>query len=91
MLLGDIPGFPGRLCPAAGGAWLSVFAVEPWTPLRSYGLALRLDRGFAPAGSLHSPAEGRRHGVTSCLEIGGELFVACKLDDVVVAVDTAQE
>jgi len=26
VLLGDLPGYPGRLSPAAGGYWLSVFA-----------------------------------------------------------------
>lgn len=90
ILLDDLPGFPGRLSPAASGAWLSVFAVRPWTPLRSYGLAVRLDKEFSPVASLHSPAEGRRHGVTSCLEVGSELFVACKLDDVLVAVEAPE-
>jgi hypothetical protein len=91
LLLADLPGFPGRLCPAAAGAWLSVFAVKPWTPVRSYGLAVLLDRTFAPVASLHSPSSGHRHGVTSCLEVGGELFVACKLDDVLVAVETTED
>jgi hypothetical protein len=91
VLLDDLPGYPGRLSPAAAGAWLSIFAVEPLAPVRSYGLAVRLGADFSPVASLHSPAAGRRHGVTSCLEVGGELFVACKIDDVLVAAEIAGE
>jgi hypothetical protein len=91
VLLDDLPGYPGRLSPAAAGAWLSVFALKPWAPVRSYGLAVRLDADFLPVASLHSLADGRRRGVTSCLEIGGELFVACKIDDVLVAAEIAGE
>jgi hypothetical protein len=33
--------------------------------------------------SLHSRANGRRHGVTSCLEIEGRLFFCSKGDELV--------
>ena len=132
ILLEDLPGYPGRLCPAGGsGAWLAVFAprsragrgraararlsplddagdrarlldrpqpaprpplqqpggMTSWAPRRSFGLALRLDADFTPVASLHGSAKGRRHGVTSCLEIDGELLVACRGEDVLIAAE----
>jgi hypothetical protein len=132
ILLDDLPGYPGRLCPDGGmGAWLAVFAprsrdieavlrerafrhwmlraIAPrfWIaprlgalgpsrpggiaksrgPRRSSGMALRLNAEFAPVAALKSRARGRRHGVTSCLEIDGELLVACKGDDVLIAAE----
>jgi len=132
ILLEDLPGYPGRLCPAGrSGAWLAVFAprsrqveavlrerafrrwmmraiapgfwiapslrpgrpsnkpggMTSWAPRRSFGLALRLDADFTPVASLHGSAKGRRHGVTSCLEIDGELLVACRGEDVLIAAE----
>ena len=132
ILLDDLPGYPGRLCPAGGsGAWLAVFAprsrqvevvlrehafrrgmmraiapgywIAPglrplrgarkpggmagWARRRSHGLVLRLDADFAPVAALHGRATGRRHGVTSCLEIEGELLVACRGDDLLIAAE----
>jgi hypothetical protein len=88
ILLEDLPGHPGRLSPApGGGAWLSVFA--PPAPWRPFGLALGLDRGFTPSCALHSRADVKRDGVSSCLEIRGELIVACKGGNVVVAAELA--
>ncbi len=56
--------------------------LKPWAPTRSYGLVARLDRDYRPVASLHSRANGRRHGVTSCLEIGGRLFFCSKGDGI---------
>jgi len=77
--------------PMQGGAVKTLGIFKPWAPSRSYGLAVRLDRDFIPTASLHSRADGRRHGVTSCLESKGELIVACKGDDVLVSAELAQE
>jgi hypothetical protein len=86
ILLDDLPGHPGRLSAAPrGGAWLAVFA--PPAPRRPFGLALGLDRDFAPTSALHSRADVKRDGVASCLESRGELIVACKGGNVVVAAD----
>lgn len=77
--------------PMQGGAVKTLGIFKPWSPSRSYGLAVRLDGDFTPTTSLHSRADGKRHGVTSCLEIRGELIVACKGDNVLVSADLAQE
>lgn len=95
VLLGDLPGCPGRLSPASdGGAWLAVFAIRLTrspVPSRSYGLAVRLDRDFIPTASLHGRADGHRHGVASCLETRGELFVACRGGDALLSADLTRE
>lgn len=62
--------------------------LKPWAPTRSYGLAVRLDPDYRPVASLHSRANGRRHGVTSCLEIGGRLFFCSKGDGIVASCAT---
>ena len=93
VLLDELPGYPGRLSPApGGGAWLAVFAPRmPWAPSRAFGLAVRLDRDFVATDSLHCHAHERRQGVASCLEIRGELIVACKTGNVLVSADLAEE
>jgi hypothetical protein len=88
ILIEDLPGHPGRLSAApGGGAWLAVFA--PPAPWRPFGLALGLDSDFRQKTALHSGAEAKRDGVSSCLEIRGELIVACKGGNVVVAAELA--
>ena len=77
--------------PMQGGAVKTLGIFKPWAPSRSYGLAVRLDGDFIPTTSLHSRADGKRHGVTSCLEIRGELIAACKGDDALVSADLARE
>jgi hypothetical protein len=77
--------------PMQGGAVKTLGIFKPWAPSRSYGLAVKLDGDFIPTGSLHSRADGKRHGVTSCLENRGELIVACKGDNALVSADLTQE
>ncbi|MBZ9703000.1 MULTISPECIES: hypothetical protein [unclassified Mesorhizobium] len=60
---------------------------KPWSPSRSYGLVVRLDQNMQPRFSLHSRANGIRHGICSVVEKDGELFVASKGGDCVLAVD----
>jgi hypothetical protein len=62
-----------------------VGVLKPWAPTRSYGLAARLNTAYRPVASLHSRANGRRHGVTSCLAISGRLFFCAKGDGVVAS------
>jgi hypothetical protein len=82
--------------PMQGGAVKTLGIYKPWAPTRSYGLVVRLDRDFIPTASLHSRADGRRHGVTACVEIGagagggGGLIVACRGDSAVVRADLPQ-
>ncbi|BCG93661.1 hypothetical protein [Mesorhizobium sp. 131-2-1] len=60
---------------------------KPWSPSRSYGLVVKLDREMQPQFSLHSRANGSRHGVCSVAEKDGRLFVASKGGDCVLALD----
>jgi hypothetical protein len=59
--------------------------LKPWSPSWSYGLVARLDASYRPNASLHSRANGRRHGVTSCLSFDGWLFFCAKGDGVVAS------
>lgn len=60
---------------------------KPWSPSRSYGLVVKLDRSLQPQFSLHSRANGTRHGICSVAERDGRLFVAAKGGDCVLALD----
>ncbi|TPL87406.1 hypothetical protein FJ950_04695 [Mesorhizobium sp. B2-3-14] len=62
---------------------------KPWSPSRSYGLVVKLDQNMQPQFSLHSRANGTRHGICSVVEKGGQLFVASRGGDCVLAVDLA--
>jgi hypothetical protein len=55
-------------------------------------LVLELDGSFTPVQSLHSRAGGRRHGVTTVLEIDGTLWATSKGGDEVlrIAIDQAR-
>lgn len=64
--------------PLQAGSVIRLGIHKPWAPTRSYGLLLRLDDDFHPVWSAHSRADGNRHGVTSCLESDGKLFVTSK-------------
>ncbi|KUM26087.1 hypothetical protein AU467_03550 [Mesorhizobium loti] len=60
---------------------------KPWSPSRSYGLVARLDKNMQPLFSLHSRANGTRHGICSVVEKDGRLFVASKGGDCMLALD----
>lgn len=62
---------------------------KPWSPSRSYGLLVRLDAGLSPVTSLHSRANGSRHGICSALEHDGQVLIASRGGDCVLAVDAA--
>jgi hypothetical protein len=73
--------------PLQGGALKQLGLMKPWAPTRSYGLVIALDRDFQPEASVHSRADGSRHGIRNVLEYGGRLWVASKGGDAVVALD----
>ena len=75
--------------PLQCGAIRMMGVHKAWSPTRSYGLVVRLDRDLVPRESLHSRADGSRHGVCSVLENEGRLLVAAKGGDAVVSIDTA--
>lgn len=80
--------YSGRsfLEPLQGGGVKQMGILKPWAPTRSYGLVIRLDAALAPGASLHSRADGTRHGTTSVLDRAGSLFVTAKGGDAVLAV-----
>jgi hypothetical protein len=71
--------------PTQQGGVMQLGVLKPWSPTRSYGLIVRLDRAYRPIASFHSRANGKRHGVTSCLATEGRVFFAAKGDGVVAA------
>lgn len=58
---------------------------KAWAPSRSYGLVVRLGPDLVPLASLHSRANGRRHGTTSVIEADGRLLIASKGGNCVLA------
>lgn len=77
--------------PLQTGAVKQLGELKPWAPSRSYGLVVRLDTRFKPVASIHSRANGRRHGVTSCIEIDGRVLATSKGGDVIVGFEVAPQ
>jgi hypothetical protein len=75
--------------PIQGGARKKLNMLKPWSPSWSYGLLARCDAAMRPVRSLHSRADGAIHGVTSCCEFDGTLYVAAKGTGRIVAIDLA--
>ncbi|MGB8812628.1 MAG: hypothetical protein WCC57_05530 [Paracoccaceae bacterium] len=75
--------------PMQCGGIHSMGVHKAWAPSRSFGLVVRLDANMVPLHSLHSRADGKRHGVCSVLETAGQVFIACKGGDCVVVADAA--
>ena len=71
--------------PLQAGGVKQLGIMKPWSPARSYGMIIRLDSNFQPVTSLHSRADGLRHGITSCLEHNGRLLMAVKGDGIVAS------
>lgn len=70
--------------PMQGGALKQMGVLKPWAPTRSYGLVIELSDSFVPLRSFHSRAGGRRHGVTSVLELDGTVWATSKGGDELV-------
>lgn len=75
--------------PLQCGAIRTMGIHKPWSPSRSYGLVVKLGGDMQPQFSLHSRANGSRHGICSVAESDGRLFVASKGGDCVLALDIA--
>lgn len=71
--------------PLQSGGVRSMGIHKPWSPSRSYGLVALLDASFQPTGSIHSRANGTRHGITSAIETSGKILAASKGGDVVLS------
>lgn len=64
--------------PLQAGGVIRLGVHKPWAPTRSYGLVVRLNNQLQPVWSLHSRANGVRHGITSVVEFGGRLLATSK-------------
>lgn len=79
LVCDGLPAYPGRMAPAGGeGAWLALSA-RPGED----ALALRLDHLFRPSATLR----GGWRGVGSCLEVQGNLLLACRDSDALIVSD----
>ena len=74
--------------PMQGGGLKQLGELKPWAPSRSIGLVVRLDADGRPLESLHSRANGKRHGITSCLPDSGGLLIASKGGDTILKATT---
>jgi hypothetical protein len=76
--------------PLQCGGIRSMGVHKPWSPSRSCGMAVKLDARLQPVSSVHSRANGSRHGTTSAIELGGRLLVASRGGDCVVAIELGE-
>ncbi len=76
--------------PLQCGAIRTMGIHKPWSPTRSYGLVARLDENMVPTYSLHSRADGQRHGVCSLIEENGKLLVGVRGGNCILAPDTEE-
>lgn len=60
--------------PMQQGSQRTLGILKPWAPTLSYGLVALLDKSCKALTSYHSRADGARHGVTSALDLNGELY-----------------
>jgi hypothetical protein len=77
--------------PLQSGGVKTMGIHKPWSPSRSYGLVVRLDAALQPIASFHSRANGRRHGITSVIEAGGQVLAASQGGNAILAIDTRAE
>jgi hypothetical protein len=70
--------------PLQSGGVKTMGVHKPWSPSRSYGLAVKLDAKLRPQAGYHSRANGRRHGVTAVTEFGGRVLAASKGGDAIL-------
>ncbi len=76
--------------PLQGGTLKKLAMLKPWAPSRSYGLVVELDQEFQPIRSFHSRADGTRHGISSCADLGDRLLVAATGGDIVISIVTGE-
>jgi hypothetical protein len=72
--------------PMQVGGLKQLGMLKPWAPTRSFGLVARLDGAYEPQDSFHSRADGKRHGITSAVELNGRLLVTSKGSHAIVSV-----
>jgi hypothetical protein len=75
--------------PLQAGGVIRLGIHKPWAPTRSYGFVAKLDKDLRPLWSVHSRADGTRHGVTSVCEVGDQLLLASKGKGEILQLDLA--
>jgi hypothetical protein len=76
--------------PLQSGAIKQLGESKAWAPSRSYGLIAKLNDSFNPITSFHSRANGKRHGITSCIDWNGCLFATSKGGNVLIEIGSAE-
>ena len=76
--------------PMQGGALRQLGILKPWAPTRSYGLVVELDTNLHMTNSLHSRADGKRHGITSVAVVGDSLWVTSYGGDAILSLRDVQ-
>jgi len=64
--------------PMQGSQLKQMGILKPYAVSRSYGLVAYCDAAMSPLGSLHSRADGERHGAVAACERNGVLYVASR-------------
>lgn len=77
--------------PLQGGGVKQMGILKPWAPSRSCGLVVRLNDKFHPYESIHSRANGKRHGVTSAVLRGGDILATTRGSGEIVAAAGQEE
>lgn len=77
--------------PLQCGAIRSMGVHKPWSPSRSYGMIAQLDDDYQPVSSIHSRANGSRHGITGVIHLknAGDIrcYAASKGGNCVLSID----
>ena len=73
--------------PLQCGGIRTMGVYKAWAPARSYGMVVRLGKAMNPISSMHSRANGNRHGVCSAIEHNGSIIVASKGGDVLLDIE----
>jgi len=77
--------------PLQCGGIRSMGVHKPWSPSRSYGLIVLLGDGYQPGYSLHSRANGSRHGITSVIQLKNDgdirFYAASKGGNCILSID----
>jgi len=77
------------LQPMQQGGQRVLGILKPWAPSFSYGLVVRLDADAQPLDSVHSRADGSRHGITSLVEWNESIVMSSVGGNAIVEVPLA--
>ena len=75
--------------PMQQGSLRALNIIKPWAPTQYYGLVGEFDDQFTPISSMHSRADGARHGITSVTEWDGRLYATSRSADAILELPNA--